>query len=157
MKSITFWDITSCSPLSVNRRFGGTHRLHIQGRSNKFSKKPTCWFLSALISSTLKMETICSSETSVDTQRTTRRYVPEDDTLGLAPLALARPVFDSRRGRTYVYATTSGSALGRSKPSVVCCFLGCDALLSLAFWRNVLPPSTVKGEPSVGKGGTYRI
>jgi hypothetical protein len=24
MKSISFWDITPCSPLSVNRRFGGT-------------------------------------------------------------------------------------------------------------------------------------
>jgi hypothetical protein len=29
----------------------------------------------------LKMEAICSSETSVDTQRTTRRYIPEVDTL----------------------------------------------------------------------------
>jgi hypothetical protein len=27
------------------------------------------------------MEAICSSETSVDTQRTTRRHIPEDDTL----------------------------------------------------------------------------
>jgi hypothetical protein len=33
------------------------------------------------ISSTLKMEAICSSETSVETQRTTRRHIPEDDTL----------------------------------------------------------------------------
>jgi hypothetical protein len=32
-------------------------------------------------SSTLKKETICSSETSVDFQRTTRRYIPEDSTL----------------------------------------------------------------------------
>jgi hypothetical protein len=31
--------------------------------------------------STLKMEVICSSETSVDFQRTTRRYIPEDSTL----------------------------------------------------------------------------
>jgi hypothetical protein len=38
-------------------------------------------FLAERISSTLKMEAICSSETSVDTQRTTRRYIPEDDTL----------------------------------------------------------------------------
>jgi hypothetical protein len=29
------------------------------------------------------MEAICSSETSVDTQRTTRRYIPEDGTLHL--------------------------------------------------------------------------
>jgi hypothetical protein len=27
------------------------------------------------------MEAICSSETSVDTQRTTRRHIPEDNTL----------------------------------------------------------------------------
>jgi hypothetical protein len=32
-------------------------------------------------SSTLKMEAICSSETSVDFQRTTRRYIPEDGTV----------------------------------------------------------------------------
>jgi hypothetical protein len=32
-------------------------------------------------SSTLKMEAICSSETSVHIQRTTRRYIPEDSTL----------------------------------------------------------------------------
>jgi hypothetical protein len=30
MKSIIFWDMTLCSPLSVNRRFGGTYRLHLQ-------------------------------------------------------------------------------------------------------------------------------
>jgi hypothetical protein len=34
-------------------------------------------------SSTLKMEAICSSETSVYFQRTTRRYMPEDGTLQL--------------------------------------------------------------------------
>jgi hypothetical protein len=26
-----FWDITPCSPLRVNQRFGGTFRLHLQG------------------------------------------------------------------------------------------------------------------------------
>jgi hypothetical protein len=34
-----------------------------------------------IISSTLKMEAICSSETSVATQQTTRRHIPEDDIL----------------------------------------------------------------------------
>jgi hypothetical protein len=34
-----------------------------------------------LISSTLKMEVICSSETSVETRRTTRGHISEDDTL----------------------------------------------------------------------------
>jgi hypothetical protein len=33
------------------------------------------------ISSALKMEAICSSEVSVETQLTTRRHIPEDDTL----------------------------------------------------------------------------
>jgi hypothetical protein len=69
MKSINFWDITPCSLLSVNRRFGGTCHLLV------------CWFLDELISSTLKMEAICSSETLVDAQRTTWRYIPEVDTL----------------------------------------------------------------------------
>jgi hypothetical protein len=32
MKSIIFWDMTPCSPLSCTRRFGGTYRLHLQGR-----------------------------------------------------------------------------------------------------------------------------
>jgi hypothetical protein len=32
MKSTIFWDITPSSPLRANRRFGGTYRLHLQGR-----------------------------------------------------------------------------------------------------------------------------
>jgi hypothetical protein len=39
------------------------------------------WFFAELISSTLKLEAICSSGTSVDTQRTTRRHIPEDDAI----------------------------------------------------------------------------
>jgi hypothetical protein len=77
MKSIIFWDMMPCSPLSYNRRFGGTYRLHLQGLL------ATCLLagFAELISLTLKMEAICSSETSVVTQRTTRRHIPEDDTL----------------------------------------------------------------------------
>jgi hypothetical protein len=37
MKSIIFWDMTLCSLLSCNRRFGWTYRLHLHGRNN-FSK-----------------------------------------------------------------------------------------------------------------------
>jgi hypothetical protein len=29
-KSNVFWNTTPCSPLKVNRRFGGTYRLHLQ-------------------------------------------------------------------------------------------------------------------------------
>jgi hypothetical protein len=73
MKIIIIWDVTPCSLLSCNRRFGGTYRLHLQGRR--------LLVLAEIISSTLKMEAICSSETSVETQQTTRRHIPEDDTL----------------------------------------------------------------------------
>jgi hypothetical protein len=51
MKSSIFWDITTCSPLKVNRRLGGTSRLHLQSRKisssacNLFSR----WFLAWLI------------------------------------------------------------------------------------------------------------
>jgi hypothetical protein len=31
MKSSIFWDITSCSPLKVNRLFGGKCCFHLQG------------------------------------------------------------------------------------------------------------------------------
>jgi hypothetical protein len=31
MKNIIFWGITLCSPLKVNRHFGGTYRFHLQG------------------------------------------------------------------------------------------------------------------------------
>jgi hypothetical protein len=37
--------------------------------------------LAKIIFSTLKMEAICSSETSVATHQTTRRHIAEDDTL----------------------------------------------------------------------------
>jgi hypothetical protein len=39
--------------------------------------------LSEIISSTLNMEAMCSSETSVATLQTTRRHIPEDGTLVL--------------------------------------------------------------------------
>jgi hypothetical protein len=54
---------------------------------NKLSNKPallaTCFTLYSLLdhSSTLKKEAICSSESLVDFQRTTRRYIPEERTL----------------------------------------------------------------------------
>jgi hypothetical protein len=35
MKSNVMWDITPYSLLKVNRRFGGTYRLHLQGRISR--------------------------------------------------------------------------------------------------------------------------
>jgi hypothetical protein len=32
-ESTLFWEITPCSPLKVNRRFGGMYHLRLQGRS----------------------------------------------------------------------------------------------------------------------------
>jgi hypothetical protein len=58
--STPFWDITPCSSLKVNHRFS------------------TC-------PSTLKVEAICCSETSIDFQWTTR-HIPEDRTLSRSML-----------------------------------------------------------------------
>jgi hypothetical protein len=61
MKSTIFRDITPCSPLCLPPAF------KLISCSARFL--------------TLKMEVRCSSETSVDPQRTTRRYIPEDSAL----------------------------------------------------------------------------
>jgi hypothetical protein len=52
-----FWDIAQCS-IEVNRRFRGTHSFHNQGDHH------------------LDDEGICTSETSVSFNETTRRYIP---------------------------------------------------------------------------------
>jgi hypothetical protein len=76
-KSYIVWDITPCSQLKVNRRFGGTCHLHLQGRRiYELSKKPA-WKLVASRAA-LKMELIFFSERWVDFQRTTRLYIAED-------------------------------------------------------------------------------
>jgi hypothetical protein len=57
MKSTIFWDITLCSPLKVNRRFGGIYRLHLQGRisrarnqrENRWQAEPTCFHAGFLL------------------------------------------------------------------------------------------------------------
>jgi hypothetical protein len=74
MKNAVFWDVAarrSC----VNRHFGGTYLLHLQ------SLQPRAHSGSSLADfSTLKMEAICSSETSVQT-RSTWRHILEDGIL----------------------------------------------------------------------------
>jgi hypothetical protein len=96
MKSFVFWDIPPWSPLKVNRYFGGTYRLHLQSRrisqarnqhESRWQAEQLClhmlsrWFLACLYSSTLKMEMTCSFKTSVNFQRTTHCYIPEDTIL----------------------------------------------------------------------------
>jgi hypothetical protein len=53
----------------------------VEPNSNSACHLLTCWFLLKLFFSTLKMEAIRSSETSVATKQTTRRHIPEYDTL----------------------------------------------------------------------------
>jgi hypothetical protein len=77
MKSPILWHTTPCIPLKVNQRFGKTCRLHLQALLATYFTLVSC----LTYSSTVKMGTICSSETSVDFQRTTRRYILEDRTL----------------------------------------------------------------------------
>jgi hypothetical protein len=67
--------------------FGGKHRLHLQGRIRRAKKhRKRRW----QAGSTLKMEAMFSSEMSVDFQRTTRRYIPEDTTLQQAAILQVR-------------------------------------------------------------------
>jgi hypothetical protein len=112
--------ITPCSPLKVNRYFGGTCCLHLQGRKigqarnqREPESKQSFTLVSCLAySSTLKMEATCSSETSADFQRTTRRYISEDRTVhnhGCENLKSYTFQFPYRSVRVYdfvVYLTT---------------------------------------------------
>jgi hypothetical protein len=42
MKNTVFWDVAPCSYF-VNRRFGGTYRLHLQGRKNPRAMNQSEW------------------------------------------------------------------------------------------------------------------
>jgi hypothetical protein len=83
MKNSIFWDITPYSPLKGNRRFGGTCRLHLHGR-RIILVSSACYLLHADSLLALFFDPVkatCSSETSVEFQRITRRYIPENRTL----------------------------------------------------------------------------
>jgi hypothetical protein len=59
LENAVFWDVAPCRSC-VNRRFGGTYRLHLQGRKNR--------------------ERGTSASKWLQT-RSTRRHIPEDDIL----------------------------------------------------------------------------
>jgi hypothetical protein len=61
-KSTILWDITPCSPLSVNRRFWETYRLHIQSRTNELSKRPAWKQVAQKV--VLEKNTICLEATA---------------------------------------------------------------------------------------------
>jgi hypothetical protein len=87
LKSFIFWDTMLCGPLKVNRRFGGTCLFHLQGRriSCVGNQRESRWQAELVsyfaLCSTLKMEATYPSETLVDIQQNTRRYIPEDQIL----------------------------------------------------------------------------
>jgi hypothetical protein len=90
-----FWYIMLCSPLKVNRRFGGTYRIHLLGRRVKNQ------------SAALKMKAVSSPVTSTSA----RIY---SDTSQDTVLAIkTHPSFDRVKcfllliGRTYQLGTTS--------------------------------------------------
>jgi hypothetical protein len=71
LKNAVFGDVAACRSC-VNRRFGGTYRLHFHGR--KIRERGTS------VIRWLQSSAICSSETSVHT-RSTRHHIPEDGIL----------------------------------------------------------------------------
>jgi hypothetical protein len=74
-------DVTPCSRLKVNRCFGGTYRPIFRVEASR-ALLPSFFTLVSCLAyfSILNMEATRSSETSVDFQRTTRRYIAEDGT-----------------------------------------------------------------------------
>jgi hypothetical protein len=82
MKNAVFWDVAPCS-FCVNRSFGGTHRLRLQGRKIRepgTSEQVAASGSSLANFSTLKMEAIRSSETSLHI-RIAVCHIPEDGIL----------------------------------------------------------------------------
>jgi hypothetical protein len=86
IKSSVFWAITLCSPVKVNKCFGGTYPLHLQGWRVRRKTEWSCQQLSAcfmLVSclqyrSKLKTEAEYFFETSVNFHRITRCYASQN-------------------------------------------------------------------------------
>jgi hypothetical protein len=95
MKSSVFRDITPCSPQKMTPGFERKCHLHLHGRKinlaiNQHEAGNKLCFMSVSFLayySTLTMEVICSSETSVDFQRTTWSYIQEYSILHSLPCA----------------------------------------------------------------------
>jgi hypothetical protein len=67
-----------------------TFIFKVEKISSARNQRESRWQAGELIFSTLKMEAICSSETSVDTQRTARHCIPEECTLQTVKYFIAR-------------------------------------------------------------------
>jgi hypothetical protein len=83
VKTSILWDIISCrTSTEISEEY--IVLIFRVEECGKLGKKPTWskyqsdWVSCLAYSSNLKLESICFSETSVDFQRTTRHYIPED-------------------------------------------------------------------------------
>jgi hypothetical protein len=104
LKSTVVLDVTPCSPVEVDRRFGGTYCLNLQGwtvsqaRNQEQTGDKQMGLAAYLLPifclahcSTLKMEATRSSKTSADFYRITRRCNPEGRTLHTHCLVTSTP------------------------------------------------------------------
>jgi hypothetical protein len=83
MKITIFWDITLCSPLKVNRRFGGIHRLHLQGRKiNQARSQRGAGYACYLLSSHLLLGLFFDPEDGGDIFLRNIRLFPNDTVVG---------------------------------------------------------------------------
>jgi hypothetical protein len=101
MKSSIFCDIMTCGPLKVNWRFAGTCNRHLERRRISQARNQRG------VGSKQSSARTCSSETTVDFQRTTRRYIPEDRTLhqdGQSRLPI-KPPFHAMKVQKNLYIT----------------------------------------------------
>jgi hypothetical protein len=66
---------------NISPQSSGSKKNQARNQHEAGSKQATCFMLvSSVAYSTLKMEAICSSETSIDFQRITLRCIAEDKT-----------------------------------------------------------------------------
>jgi hypothetical protein len=178
MKNAVFWDVAPCGFI-INRRFGGKSRLHLLGTTNDASeekcktvanrlttlRQPSNIFQRSFFSSTLKIETTRSSETSVY-NKLTQRHIPEDgifhnqnivaalvslyvlQTTTSAIISLWHKSTDCNRGRPSVTPEQLPGALGISFPTGgggCGCYLACNrvittrGLLTSAWYAEWLP------------------
>lgn len=77
-KNCILWDVTPCTPLKISRRFGVVCHLCLQDR--RISQTIPACSRQQVGFSTLKVDLTFSSQTAIDLQWATRRFMPEDRT-----------------------------------------------------------------------------